>query len=128
MGATKATFHVFTRAQLMRIVGAVWAQRIFFTKGTNVHILPPERTQPQKLCTANFPSEILKTHKDRPSRLKKTIFFFDDVSLRKRPFSLGSKMTTRNASFGSKIDFYDHLILIDLIDRGGQGQKFAVPN
>ena len=46
----------------------------FFTKATNVHILPSEKTQPQKLCTANFSSEILKTHKDRPSRLKNKIF------------------------------------------------------
>ena len=36
--------------------------------------LPPERTQPKKLCTANFPSGTLKTLIDRPLWLKKQIF------------------------------------------------------
>ena len=37
--------------------------------------LPPERTQPQKLCTANFSSGTLKTHKNRPLRQQKKALF-----------------------------------------------------
>ena len=36
--------------------------------------LPPERTQPKKLCTANFSSGTLKTLIDRPLWLKNKIF------------------------------------------------------
>ena len=36
--------------------------------------LPPERTQPQKLCTANFSSGTLKTLINRLLRLKNKIF------------------------------------------------------
>ena len=41
---------------------------------TNEYTLPPERTQPQKLCTANFSSGTLKTLINRLLRLKNKIF------------------------------------------------------
>ena len=40
----------------------------------NEHTLPPERTQPKKLCTANFSSGTLKTLIDGPLWLKNKIF------------------------------------------------------
>ena len=39
------------------------------------HTLPPERTQPKKLCTANFSSGTLKTLIDGPLWLKNKIFW-----------------------------------------------------
>ena len=66
-----------------------------------VHTLPPERTQPQKLCTANFSSGTLKTLKKTTEAKKK---YFDDVLLRKSTFSLGSKVTARNISLSGPID------------------------
>ena len=61
-------------------------------RGTRLPSLPPERTQPQKLFTTNFSSGTLKKHKNGPLRLKK---ISDDISLRKSPFSLGSKMAAK---------------------------------
>ena len=46
--------------------------------------LPPERTQPQKLCTANFSSGTLKTLINRLLRLKNKIFWRDPCE--KKPF------------------------------------------
>ena len=69
---------------------------VSFHDGDDAATPPPERTQPQKLCTANFSSGTLKTHKSRPLRLKNN--FFDDISLKKNHFSLGSKMTARYIS------------------------------
>ena len=48
--------------------------------------LPPERTQPQKLCTANFSSGTLKTLINRLLRLKNKIFWRDPCE-KKRFFS-----------------------------------------
>ena len=42
--------------------------------GAALSTLPPERTQPKKLCTANFSSGTLKTLIDRPLWLKNKIF------------------------------------------------------
>ena len=46
--------------------------------------LPPERTQPQKLCTANFSSGTLKTLINRLLRLKNKIFW--RAPCEKKPF------------------------------------------
>ena len=43
-------------------------------KSKQAYTLPPERTQPQKLCTANFSSGTLKTLINRLLRLKNKIF------------------------------------------------------
>ena len=48
------------------------------------HTLPPERTQPQKLCTANFSSGTLKTLINRLLRLKNKIFW--RAPCEKKPF------------------------------------------
>ena len=49
-----------------------------------VSTLPPERTQPQKLCTANFSSGTLKTLINRLLRLKNKIFW--RAPCEKKPF------------------------------------------
>ena len=48
------------------------------------YTLPPERTQPQKLCTANFSSGTLKTLINRLLRLKNKNFWRDPCE--KKPF------------------------------------------
>ena len=50
----------------------------------NSATLPPERTQPQKLCTANFSSGTLKTLINRLLRLKNKIFW--RAPCEKKPF------------------------------------------
>ena len=57
------------KEQLLKIYGREDLFEIS-PKGTSP-TLPPERTQPQKLCTANFSSGILKTHRNKQLGLKK---------------------------------------------------------
>ena len=66
-----------------------------------VSTLPPERTQPQKLCTANFSSGTLKTLIDGPLWLKNKIFWrrpaehFSSLPRARTPLSSGQKWVLR---------------------------------
>ena len=52
-----------------------WSVNSISEKNNPLAALPPERTQPKKLCTANFSSGTLKTLIDRPLWLKNKIFW-----------------------------------------------------
>ena len=91
---------------------------VSFHDGDDAATPPPERTQPQKLCTANFSSGTLKTHKSRPLRLKNNFFWWHIFDKKKTFFSRLKNdsqiylkvVLTWNFGSRPKIDLYDHLI------------------
>ena len=56
--------------QVVHVMQVLQEMQIMYTTAVKAFTLPPDRTQPQKLCTANFASGTLKTLINRLLRLK----------------------------------------------------------
>ena len=63
--------------QVVHVMQVLQEMQIMYTTAVKAFTLPPDRTQPQKLCTANFSSGTFKTLINRLLRLKNKIFWRD---------------------------------------------------
>ena len=99
-------------AKSVPILRAQWEKQrqIIPGAGGKPCTLPPERTQPQKLCTANFSSGTLKTLINRLLRLKNKIFW--RAPCEKKPFF--SRLKSDSQKYILKWSYWPEIFAQDL--------------